>query len=120
MATSPPTELRVLTITQFELSQKDGLWYWHTEAANSEVVGDGGEGYGELRKAVTGFLTQQGYSPTDDPQQYSKLYKVSDIEYHMRKYVYGAPDPFDPMQVLALAQVGWQPEGAEEAYAVEG
>lgn len=116
MATSPTSELRILTITQFEKSQRDHLWYWHTEAANGETVGDGAEGYFELRKAVQGFLAQQGYDPTiEDPsdKQYSKLCKISETEYHIRKYVKGAPDPFDPGNPSALAEIGWQPPEAE-------
>lgn len=117
MATSPRSELRILTITEFTLSDKDGLWYWHTETMNDEIVGDGSEGYLELRKAVNGFLAQQGFdSLLEDPSdlQYSKLYKISETEYHMRKYAYGAPDPYDPKNPALLAEVGWQPPGVTD------
>lgn len=117
MATSPPSELRILTITEFKLSEKDGQWYWHTETLNDETVGDGGEGYIELRKAIGGFFAQQGYDPfVEDPKEkhFSKLYRISDTEYHIRRYAFGAPDPFDPNDSWALAKEGWQPEAPEE------
>lgn len=118
MATSPPSELRILNITEFHLSDKDGQWYWHTETLNDETVGDGSEGYLELRKAIAGFFAQQGFEPerVTDPsdQHYSKLYKISDSEYHIRRYALGAPDPFDPNNFLALATQGWQPPAPKE------
>jgi uncharacterized protein YegP (UPF0339 family) len=111
MATSPRSELRIVTLTEFRLSN-DKQWYWHTEAPNGETVGDGGEGYKELRKAIAGFFAQQGFDvTTEDPaqRQYSKLYQENEKVYHIRKYAFGAPDPFDPADPLAPAVEGWQP-----------
>lgn len=117
MATSPSTELRILTITEFHLSEKDNQWYWHTETLNDETVGDGGEGYFELRKAIQGFFAQQGFDPeVKEPEQrhFSKLFRISDREYHMRRYAKGAPDPFDPQAPLNIdTNVGWQPPEEE-------
>lgn len=114
MATSPRSELRILTITEFSFSSNDGQWYWHTATPNGEKVGDGGEGYKELRKAIHGFFAQQGFDPAapldDSDKQYSKLYQESERVYHIRKYAYGAPDPFDPDSPLAIATKGWQPD----------
>lgn len=121
MATSPSSELRVLSITEFELSPKDSQWYWTTKAANGEPVGDGAEGYGELRKAVSGFFVAQGIrveglkNLPENQQQYSKLVQVSPREFHIRKYAYGAPDPFDPDNPSATVEFGWVPPTAKEA-----
>lgn len=100
MATSPRNELRIVSVTEFEQSEQNTEWYWATKAANGEVVGGSmGEGYKELRKAVNGFFAQQGFDPAADlpPEQrhYSKLYKASETLYHIRKYAYGAPEPYD-------------------------
>lgn len=100
MATSPRDELRILTVTEFERSIHDNLWYWSTKAANGEIVGDSSEGYHNLRDAVNGFFAQQGYDPSleRDPaeQHYSKLVEITaGCEYHIRKYAYGAPDPYE-------------------------
>lgn len=122
MATSPRSELRVVSVTEFKLSYEDSQWYWTTNAANGEPVGDGAQGYGELRKAVNGFFAQQGFDPNFvavDENPYSKLVKISDREYHIRKYAYGAPDPFDPREPSALAKAGWVPPAAEKAVAHE-
>ena len=120
MATSPRSELRVVSITEFNQSPKDNQWYWTTLAANGEPVGDGAQGYQELRKAVGGFFSQQGVdlktvAPEDNP--YSKLIKINPIEFHIRKYAYGAPDPFDPEDPGALAKTGYVPPEAEGATA---
>lgn len=99
MATSPRSELRIVSITEFERSEQNNEWYWHTKAANGEVVGGSmGEGYKELPKAVNGFFAQQGFDPRADlkpeNRHYSKLYKATDTVYHIFKYAYGAPEPF--------------------------
>lgn len=117
MATSPRSELRILTLTEFRLSENDKQWYWNTKTPNGVTVGDGGEGYNELRKAIGGFFAQQGFDvTTEEPsqQQYSKLYKESATVYHIRKYAFGAPDPFNPAKPLALAVEGWQPPEAAD------
>jgi hypothetical protein len=89
MATSPSEELRIVTITEFTRSPTDGDWYWTTKAANGVTVGDGGEGYKELRKAIAGFFAQQGFDPEVAAQHYSQPIKVTNREYHIHKY---APD----------------------------
>jgi len=77
-------ELRIVTVTEFEQSSQNGEWYWHTKAANGEVVGGSmGEGYKELRKAVNGFFAQQGADPFD--LAYSGLIKVSDTVCRIEK-----------------------------------
>jgi uncharacterized protein YegP (UPF0339 family) len=84
MATSPRSELRIVSITEFEQSEQNGEWYWHTKAANGEVVGGSmGEGYKELRKAVNGFFAQQGAEAFDPA--YSELIKISDTLYRIEK-----------------------------------
>jgi uncharacterized protein YegP (UPF0339 family) len=102
MATSPRDELRIIAITEFRRSENDGQWYWTTKAANGEKVGSSaGEGYKELRKAVAGFFAQQGIEPSTlhklppEWQHYSKLIKVTDHEHHIRRYAYGAPEPYE-------------------------
>lgn len=113
MVESPKNELRIVSITEFNRSRKDDQWYWTTKTPNGETVGDGSEGYVELRKALAGFDAQQGGLS----EHYSKLVKVSDREYHIRKYALGAPDPFDATQPLATVSTGWQPPEAETATA---
>lgn len=99
MAHSPRAEIRVANITEFYLGAND-KWYWRTQSPNGEILGDGGQGYKELRKAVHGFFKQQGYDPAAERepqyQQYSKLYEADKGHfYHIRKYAYGAPEPWD-------------------------
>jgi len=87
MTTSPRDELRIITITEFTRSPKDGDWYWTTKAANGEPVGgSAGEGYKELRKAIAGFFAQQGFDPEAVVQHYSQPIKVTNREYHIHKY----------------------------------
>ena len=114
MVESPRNELKIVSITEFVRSYEDDQWYWTTKAANNEPVSDGAEGYGELRKALAGFAVSQGGELSES---FSKLVKVNDREYHLRRYAYGAPDPFDPAKPLELATVGWQPPEAESATA---
>ena len=63
-------------------------WYWHTQSPNGQVVGDSGEGYRELRKAVQGFFAQQGVDPkkatTGSP--YSQLKQINKNTYQIIKY----------------------------------
>lgn len=113
MVQSPPNELKIVAITEFTRSYKNDEWYWTTKSPNGDVVGDGSEGYKELRKALAGFDAQQGGLSAS----YSKLVKVSDREYHIRKYALGAPDPFDPTNPLATVSTGWQPPEAQTATA---
>jgi hypothetical protein len=115
MATSPRNELRIVSITDFTRTDSRHQWYWHTQSPNGKIVGDSSEGYKRLTAAVTGFFAQQGIDPTDATlsSPYSKLVKVNDDEYHIRKYAYGAPDPFDPNDPLALATKGWTPPHAQ-------
>jgi hypothetical protein len=114
MVESPSNELKIVSVTEFNRSHKDDDWRWTTKAANGEPVSDGAEGYGELRKALAGFAVAQGGELSES---FSKLVKVSDREYHLRRYALGAPDPFDASNPLALASVGWQPPEAQTATA---
>lgn len=123
MVESPRNELRIVAITEFtrglRTEHKDTDWYWHTQSPNGKIVGDSGEGYRNFADAVSGFFTQQGIDPSDATlsSSYSKLVKVSDNEYHIRKYAYGAPDPFDANDPLAVATKGWTPPHADTATA---
>lgn len=98
MATSPREELRILTVTEFERSDKNDQWYWHTQTANGDIVGDGSEGYHNLEDAVSGFFAQQGFDPAaelaPEDRQYSRLYQTDDTHFSIRKYAYGAPEPY--------------------------
>ncbi|AAN02128.1 gp74 [Mycobacterium phage Barnyard] len=114
MAESPANELKIVSVTEFNRSYKDDQWYWTTLAANQQPVSTGGEGYKELRKALAGFAVSQGGELS---ASFSKLVKVSDREYHLRRYALGAPDPFDAGDPLALATEGWQPPEAQSATA---
>lgn len=78
----------VLTYTYFEKSDHDGYWYWHTEAGNNEIVGDGAEGYHELSDCIKGFFVQQGVN-IDHAQlksDYGSLERLTKIKYLITKY----------------------------------
>lgn len=101
MATSPSDELRIVAITDFTRSGEDGQWYWHTQSPNGDIIGDGSQGYDRLNKAVNGFFAQQGVDPVElrslppEKQHYSKMIKVTNSVWHIRKYAYGAPEPYE-------------------------
>lgn len=111
MAVSPREELRIVAITEFERTG-DGRWTWHTESRVPEFDGnDNVTPVIGLQQALFAFFDAQDYNPSvTDPerQYYSKLVQVGS-EFHLRRYAYGAPDPFDPNQPLALAKLGWVP-----------
>lgn len=75
----------------------DGQWYWRTWDVHGECVGVGGDGETNLRAAVLKFFAAQGPGHEHNPDRnqterhYSKLYKVTDTEYHIRRY---APQPY--------------------------
>lgn len=81
-------EREILTYTYFEKSEHDGFWYWHTEARNHEIVGDGAEGCADFTDCLKGFFIQQGVN-IDDAQlksDYSPIDKLTKTKYAVYKY----------------------------------
>jgi hypothetical protein len=117
MAVSPREELRIVAITEFERTS-DGRWTWHTESREPEFArNDCAKPVVGLQNALFEFFEAQGIEQGSDPrmpnlehQHYSKLVQVG-TEFHLRRYAYGAPDPFDPRNPNALAEVGYVPPG---------
>lgn len=92
-------QMHIAATTGFFQSHVNGEWYWRTWAANGECIGVGGHGDTSLRNTVTKFFAAQGSDYVHDPgrnqteRHYSKLYRVNDTEYHIRRYTYG-PEPY--------------------------
>jgi hypothetical protein len=102
MATSPRSELRIVTVTEFT-GDGAGAWQFATRSADGKEVMVGNAP--SLADAVHVFFEAVGYDPmivdTDDTKaHYSQLIPIEDaatgqvIEYHIREYAYGAPDPY--------------------------
>ena len=114
MATSPRSELRLIGLVVFACLGNG--WVWAKQGPHAEVILDcAGRTFSSLKDAMADFMVYRDLSEAQ--HHYSKLVKVSDDEYHIRKYAYGAPDPFDMADPYALAEQGWVPEGAEHAVA---
>jgi uncharacterized protein YegP (UPF0339 family) len=61
----------IASVTIFDKSVNDGMWYWRTRAANGEIVAVGGEGYHNYADAVHGYNVAQG--TTDAPERPSQV-----------------------------------------------
>lgn len=98
MATSPREELRIRTVTVFELDGQ-GFWGWETFDPDGTVVNTANDLGDSLGAAVDGFFEQIGYNPAivhedDTKAHYSEPIFVNEHRYHIREYVHGAPVPF--------------------------
>lgn len=112
MALSPREELRITEVIAFR-EDSTGLWYWDLDALDGIEKQDG-PGYHSLRDAVLDFAKMNGYhskvyAKHPEAAHLSKIVEVTPREYHMRKYAFGAPDPFDAGDPTALASVGYTP-----------
>lgn len=117
MAISPREELRITEVIAFR-EDSTGLWYWDRDALDG-IDTQEGPGHHSLRSSVMEFLKINGfnssvYAQHPEAAHYSKLVKSSPREYHLRKYAFGAPDPFDMRDPTALAEAGYVPPGIEE------
>jgi hypothetical protein len=98
MAISPREELRIESLVVF--AKFDDGWVWAERTPDGATELDSGERYfNKLAFAVEDFFNDRGvdvFVRVEDPSEahYSSLIRVSDDEYHIRKYAYGAPDPF--------------------------
>lgn len=82
------TDREILTYTYFEKSNHDGYWYWHTEAKNHEIVGDGAEGYADFTDCLKGFFIQQGVDINNAQMKsdYSSIDNLTKTKYAVYKY----------------------------------
>ena len=62
-------ETRLLVSQTFVYQGKDEKWYWHTKSMNGKKIGDGGQGYTDMKGAVNGFFAQQGFPDFDTSNQ---------------------------------------------------
>lgn len=96
MATSPRTELVIESVTTF--AKLGDAWVWSESDCASSTVSDSGHGaFYVLDDAVRDFFEDKGIDfattmPAEDAH-YSELHKVTDDQYEIRKYKFGAPDP---------------------------
>lgn len=96
MATSPRNELVIDSLVTF--AQFDGGWVWSENTPDASVVIDSShKTFDALQDAVGDYFEDQGIdlSESVDPAEahYSKQIRVSDNEFQIRKYKFGAPDP---------------------------
>lgn len=102
MATSPREELLIRTVTEFTQDER-GFWDWQTRVPNGLVLMAADELADYVEDAVDDFFAKVLYDPaivnTDNTKaHYSELIPVSEIEYHIREYAHGAPNPFIPAE----------------------
>lgn len=97
MTTSPREELLIKTVTYF--SHQDGMWSWRHSAVDGLSLATSEEPLDSAEAAVADFFSQVGYDWTvverDDTQaHFSKLLPGQGINFSIREYAYGAPEPF--------------------------
>lgn len=97
MATSPREELLVKTVTYF--THQDGMWSWRHSSIDGLSLAVSEVTYDSPEAAVADFFYQVGYDWTvverDDTKAYfSKLLPGQGINFSIRQYAYGAPEPF--------------------------
>lgn len=97
MTTSPREELLVKTVTYF--SHQDGDWSWRHTAVDGAVLASSETTHDSPEAAVADFFDRVGYDWTvvdrdDTKAHFSKLLPGQGINFSIREYAYGAPEPF--------------------------
>ena len=97
MSTSPREELLIKTVTYF--THRDGLWSWRHTDVGGAVLGTSPEPLDSPEQAVGDFFDHVGYDWTvverdDTKAHFSKLLPGQGINFSIREYAYGAPEPF--------------------------
>jgi len=94
MAFSPREELRIDSLVVF--AHFEGGWVWAERSLDgSTVLYSATKSFDSLAEAVEDFLRDVGVDLRAAPEDahYSELHQAAEDEWHIRKYVYGAPDP---------------------------
>lgn len=97
MAISPRNELVIESLVVFGRFPGGCVWAERTPDGNT-VIDSGTRSFNTLDEALDDFLTDRGIDinvpvPASEAH-YSAPIRSGDDEFHIRKYKYGAPNPF--------------------------
>ena len=95
--TSPREELQIKAVTYF--THDAGEWMWRYTDVGGAVMAASDEALDSAEAAVADFFDKVGYDWTvvdrdDTKAHFSKPLPGQGINFSIREYVYGAPEPF--------------------------